>query len=282
MADKSAVGKTGKPFKMHVDWSKVREFARAIKDPNPIYFDPEVAKKEVGGIPVPVTFLQASAFWTDETSSPGFGGFDLRRILHGEQEFEFFKPIFVGDTLTGVTKIADFYEKEGGRGGKMTFLVSETEYTNQKGEKVIIGESKMAAKVKYDSVKVGDEIPKYVVEGVTRPDFVRYAGASGDFVPLHYDQTFVEAAGIPTVFAQGMFTAGLLSKAVTDYVGVGNVRRFQVRFATRVWPGDVVTCTGKVTNKVEKDGEKQIEGDLIVMNQKGEPAIKGSFRAACA
>ena len=101
MADKSAIGKTGKPFKMHVDWSKVREFARAIKDPNPIYFDAELAKKEVGGIPVPVTFLQTSAFWTDETSSPGFGGFDIRRILHGEQDFEFF-----------------------------------TEYTNQKGEKV--------------------------------------------------------------------------------------------------------------------------------------------------
>ena len=86
MADKSVVGKTGKPFKMHVDWSKVREFARAIKDPNPIYFDQEVAKKEVGGIPVPVTFLQTSAFWTDETSSPGFGGFDLRRIQSSERE----------------------------------------------------------------------------------------------------------------------------------------------------------------------------------------------------
>jgi peroxisomal enoyl-CoA hydratase 2 len=83
-----------------------------------------------------VTFLQTSAFWTDETSSPGFGGFDIRRILHGEQDFEFFKPIYVGDTLTGVSKIADVFEKEGGRGGKMTFLVSETEYTNQKGEKV--------------------------------------------------------------------------------------------------------------------------------------------------
>jgi peroxisomal enoyl-CoA hydratase 2 len=140
----------------------------------------------------------------------------------------------------------------------------------------------MAAKLKYDSVRVGDEIPKFVVEGVTRPDFVRYAGASGDFVPLHYDQSFVEAAGIPTVFAQGMFTAGLLSKAVTDYVGIGNVRQFKVRFATRVWPGDVVTCTGKVTNRLERDGEKQIEGDLIVLNQKGEPAIRGSFRAACA
>jgi peroxisomal enoyl-CoA hydratase 2 len=139
----------------------------------------------------------------------------------------------------------------------------------------------MPAKLKYDSVKVGDTIPAVVIEGVTRPDFVRYAGASGDFVPLHYDQSFVEAAGIPTVFAQGMFTAGLLSKALTDYVGIGQVRRFKVRFATRVWPGDVATCKGKVTNKTEKNGEKIIEGDLEVVNQKGEAAIKGSFAAAC-
>ena len=137
----------------------------------------------------------------------------------------------------------------------------------------------MAAKVGYDAVKVGDEIPKLVVDNVSRPDFVRYAGASGDFVPLHYDQTFVEAAGIPTVFAQGMFTAGLLSKCLTDYVGAGNVRKFKVRFATRVWPGDTLTCRGKITKKVEDNGERLIEGDLEVVNQKGEPAIRASFRA---
>ncbi len=141
MADRSIVGKAGKPFKMPIEWSKVREFARAIKDPNPLYFDPEVAKKECGGIPVPVTFLQTSAFWQDADSGPGMGGFDLRRILHGEQEFELLKPILVGDVLTGVGKVADLYEKEGGRGGKMTFLVMETEYTNQKGEKVAIARS---------------------------------------------------------------------------------------------------------------------------------------------
>ncbi len=140
----------------------------------------------------------------------------------------------------------------------------------------------MKPKLRFEQVKVGEEIPKFVVEGVTRPDFVRYAGASGDFVPLHYDQTFVEAAGIPTVFAQGMFTAGLLSRAVTDYVGIGAVRMFKVRFATRVWPGDTVTCTGKVTNKYEKNGEKLIDGELIVLNQKGEPAIRGAFTAAAA
>src|SRR5256885_11639324 len=102
-------------------------------------------------------------------------------------------------------------------------------------------------KVNFNSVKVGDSIPTVTIENVTRPDFVRYAGASGDFVPLHYDQTFVEAAGIPTVFAQGMYTAGLLSKALTAYAGIGQVPRFKVRFATRVWPGYTVTRPGKFT-----------------------------------
>jgi acyl dehydratase len=141
MADKSMVGRTGKPFTMLVEWSKVREFARAIKDPNPLYFDPELGKKEAGGIPVPVTFLQTAAFWQDGDSSPGMGGFDIRRILHGEQEFEFYKPIFVGDVLTGQARVADLYEKEGGRGGKMTLLVIETEYKNQRGEKVAVARS---------------------------------------------------------------------------------------------------------------------------------------------
>lgn len=139
----------------------------------------------------------------------------------------------------------------------------------------------MASKLKFENVNVGDEIPPFAVQ-VARPDFVRYAGASGDFVPLHYDQTFVEAAGIPTVFAQGMFTAGLLSHCVTDYVGAGQVRNFKVRFATIVWPGDTVTCRGKVTKKYEADGQRLVEGDLEVVNQKGEVAIKGSFRAAAA
>ena len=64
--------------------------------------------------------------------------FDLRRILHGEQEFEFYKPILVGDVLTGTARVVDVFEREGGRGGKMTFMITEIEYKNQKGEKVAI------------------------------------------------------------------------------------------------------------------------------------------------
>jgi acyl dehydratase len=135
----------------------------------------------------------------------------------------------------------------------------------------------MASKIKYENVKVGDAIPTIMIEGVARPDFVRYAGASGDFVPLHYDQSFVEAAGIPTVFAQGMWTAGCLSRCLTDYAGAGNVRRFKVRFSRQVWPGDTLTCRGTVTNKTERNGERIIEGDVEVLNQKGEATVKGNF-----
>jgi acyl dehydratase len=135
----------------------------------------------------------------------------------------------------------------------------------------------MASKLKYHAIKVGDPITSITVDNVSRSDFVRYAGASGDFVPLHYDQTFVEAAGIPTVFAQGMWTAGCLSRCLTDFAGAGNVRRFKVRFARQVWPGDTLTCRGKVTGKSDANGEKLVEGELEVVNQKGEATVRGNF-----
>jgi len=135
-------------------------------------------------------------------------------------------------------------------------------------------------KLCFDDVKEGDELPAFVVENLTRSDIVRYAGASGDFNPIHHDQTFAEAAGNPTVFAHGMLNAGFVGKCVTDYVGVQNLRQLKVRFATRVWPGDTITCKGKVTRKYEADGARLIEGELQAINQKGEVAIQGGFRAS--
>jgi acyl dehydratase len=134
-------------------------------------------------------------------------------------------------------------------------------------------------KLYFEDVKEGDELPPFTVENLTRGDFVKYAGASGDFTPLHYDQTFVESAGIPTVFAMGMLNAGILSRLVADYAGLENLRKYKVRFATRVWPGDSVSCKGKVTKKAVENGERIIEGEVQALNQKGEVAIQGSFRA---
>ena len=135
-------------------------------------------------------------------------------------------------------------------------------------------------KLYFEDVQAGDELPLFTVENLTRTDFVKYAGSSGDFNPIHHDQTFAEASGNPTVFAMGMLNAGILSRLAADYAGLENLRKYGVRFATRVWPGDSVTCKGKVTKKTVENGEKIIEGEVTALNQKGEVAIQGSFRAA--
>src|SRR5262249_22145209 len=123
-------------------------------------------------------------------------------------------------------------------------------------------------KMYFEDVKEGDEVPAFVIETLTRTDLVRSTGASGDFNPTHHDQTFAEKAGLPTVFSRGMLTAGFVSKCITDCVGRENLRKFKVRFETRVWPGDTITCKGTVTKKYEDRGKRFIEGDLVALNQK--------------
>ena len=139
----------------------------------------------------------------------------------------------------------------------------------------------MAPATRYwEDVKEGDTLPEVKVEKLTRTDFVRYAGASGDFNPIHHDQTFAEASGNPTVFAMGMLNAGILSRVVTAFAGRPNVRRYKVRFATRAWPGDDVICRGRVTKKLAQGALKLVEGEVEAVNQKGETLISGTFVAS--
>jgi acyl dehydratase len=139
--DKNAVGKTSPPVTMHIERGKIREFARAIKDDNPLYFDEAHATRAAGGILPPPTFLMTQAHWNDRGPGGIDLGMDLRRVLHGEQEFEYLRPIHPGDVLTAVTRCEKMFEKEGGRGGTMSFAVLATEFKNQKGEVVAIGRS---------------------------------------------------------------------------------------------------------------------------------------------
>ena len=132
----------------------------------------------------------------------------------------------------------------------------------------------------FEDVQEGAALPPFVVEKLTRTDLVRYAGASGDFNPIHHDEEFAKMAGNPTVFGHGMLTAGFLAKCLTDAVGVDNLRRYKVRFANRVWPGDRITCSGRVTKKYEADGERRIDGEVTATRQTGETAITGTFTAA--
>jgi acyl dehydratase len=136
----------------------------------------------------------------------------------------------------------------------------------------------MTATTKATAWRAGDELPPRRFGPLSRTDFVRYQGASGDFNPIHHDEGFARAAGFPTVFSVGMLQAGLLATYCTDLFGPANVRRFRTQFREQVWPDDVLTCTGSVV--VVEDG--LIHLDLTVTRQTGGVAVRGeasfSFR----
>jgi acyl dehydratase len=111
---------------------------------------------------------------------------------------------------------------------------------------------------------------------VSRADFVRYAGASGDFNPMHYDEPFAAGAGFPSVFSQGMHQAALLATFATDWLGAENVRRFHVRFREQVWPDDVLTCTGAITQEERRPDGLLVTAELTCARQTGAVAIVGS------
>jgi acyl dehydratase len=103
-------------------------------------------------------------------------------------------------------------------------------------------------RISLDTVTPGMEFGEVVFGPLSRSDIVRYAGASGDFNPIHTDEGYARNTGAPTVFAMGMLPAGYLAHAVADWFGgPQHLRRFKVRFTTRVWPGDELACTGTVT-----------------------------------
>jgi len=110
---------------------------------------------------------------------------------------------------------------------------------------------------------------------LTRTDFVRYQGASGDFNPIHHDEEYAKGAGFPTVFSVGMLQAGILATYATDWLGAADVRRFGVQFREQVWPGDTLTCTGEVTKHYEEGGERLVDLELLCTRQTGGTAIKG-------
>ena len=137
--------------------------------------------------------------------------------------------------------------------------------------------------LKASALKVGDTHSEQVCENLSRTQIVQYAGASGDYNPIHTDEIFAtKVAGYPTVFAHGMLTMGLTGRMLTDYVGVGNLTRYGVRFTRQVFPGDTLTATATVTGLREENGAHIVELDVVTVNQNGEEVLKGSAAARCA
>jgi len=134
-------------------------------------------------------------------------------------------------------------------------------------------------KLFFDDVSLGDVAPE-VSQDLGRTDLVMYAGASGDFNPMHHDEVAAQAAGLPSVFGHGMFTMGLLGKAITDYVGVGNLRLYKVRFTKQTWPGEQLTTHITVAKKYDEGDEHRVDLECEVVNQDGEAKVSGLAVAA--
>jgi acyl dehydratase len=130
--------------------------------------------------------------------------------------------------------------------------------------------------VSWDSLTEGEGPEPKAIGPLTRTDFVRYQGASGDMNPIHHDEEFARSAGFPTVFSVGMLQAGVLGTFCTDWLGSENIRRFAVQFREQVWPGDHLVCNATIARKYDEAGEHRVDLDLLVTRvESGGAAIKG-------
>ena len=127
----------------------------------------------------------------------------------------------------------------------------------------------------HDSVNVGDALPPLTLLPLTRTTLALYAGASGDHNPMHIDIDFARAAGMPDVFAHGMLSMAWLGRLLTNWAPQRDLREFSVRFSALTHVGERIVCTGRVTEKLDRDGERLIRVTVATANESGEVKLSG-------
>jgi acyl dehydratase len=125
-------------------------------------------------------------------------------------------------------------------------------------------------------LRVGDIHEEQVVDNLTRTQIVQYAGASGDYNPIHSDEVYTtQVAGYPSVFAHGMLSMGMTGMMLTNYVGDGRLSKFGVRFTRQVWPGDTLTSKATVDAVRQEGGEHFVDLNVSTVNQDGVEVVSG-------
>lgn len=306
----SQVGDTHETVRgFEVEAGKVAEFARAIHDPADCYLDASATdSRGPDATLAPPTFTRVSYFprYRPEGIDEEFGfdlGFEREYVLHGEQRYRYHRPVRVGDRLSGETTLEDVFQRSGRSGGSMTFAVLRTDFYDASGSLVVqawntrietdgppddssdettTGSIELSGEdtSQMDSPAPGDTRSAVETPELERRDFVRYAGASGDFNPIHYDEPYATGAGHPSVFGQGMFSAGVASGFVRRWVGLRGLIEFRTRFTGRVFPGDRLQVRGVVTGTESGPAGREIAIGLeVVTAEENRLVVEGDATA---
>lgn len=116
---------------------------------------------------------------------------------------------------------------------------------------------------------VGVTSPVYTVGPITRTDIVKYAGAGGDFNPIHHDEAWAVSIGLPSIFSMGLFQGGLSSRLASDWIGLKNLTGFGTRFRSQVWPGEVLKIGGELTEVEVGPNGTTVKAKITVTNEDG-------------
>ncbi|HOC60100.1 MAG: hypothetical protein KBA28_07770 [Syntrophaceae bacterium] len=145
--------------------------------------------------------------------------------------------------------------------------------------------------IRYDTLQIGDAMPIYTSAPITRTHLVRYAGASGDFNPLHHDDSFAKTIGMNNVIAHGMLIMGIAGEAITAWIDNKYLRKFSVHFLSMTEPVNLndyentkdratIIVSGRISKKYEENGEKRIHCDIVAQDALGSRKLSGFFIAA--
>jgi len=132
------------------------------------------------------------------------------------------------------------------------------------------------------NLKAGDTLPPLTLPPLTRTTLALYCGASGDHNPIHVDIDFAKKAGYPDVFAHGMLSVAWLARMLTNWVPQTRLREFGVRFTALTQVGEVITCSGSVTELFEAGGERRARLSIQTTNAQGQVKLAGDAVVAIA
>ena len=132
----------------------------------------------------------------------------------------------------------------------------------------------------FDDLSVGDEIPNLQLPAINQDQLNRFAQASGDDNPIHLDEGQAKQSGLPGIIAHGMLNMASLGQVLTQWVSQDDIRQFNARFVAMAFPGDVITCKGRIIDLNNADGQQLVQLELAAENQNGKNILTGSAEIA--